>query len=231
VRALSTEHTYQAGQPISNSPQRSLPQPSNTAIQHSYCCGSRWWGLLRAQSRTSLSSVNGVPRAIPRPPRFTHSSLVACVCLGHSRPAVPEPSKARRKERTGAGSPRGSPRESLVQPDDGSLAAVVAKAAAPTNSPPKALAHPWARMPWYFGKGSAQEASKALKGTSEGTYLLRESKSRPGEYVPPPPPHTHTQMHTRMRTRTRTRTRTPSHLLPVHHFCHQYSIKRTNGPT
>lgn len=35
----------------------------------------------------------------------------------------------------------------------------------------------------FLGKGSAQEASKALEGKRDGTYLVRESRKRPGEYV------------------------------------------------
>eukprot|EP00041_Stephanoeca_diplocostata_P005059 m.55585 g.55585 ORF g.55585 m.55585 type:complete len:340 (+) comp15547_c0_seq6:481-1500(+) len=106
------------------------------------------------------------------------------------RPTVPEPKKvaavaAKRKDKI-----TGSPRNSVADPTppdtpSGEDLYPMAKATRDgSDSPtPKTPVDPLARMPWYLGKASAPEADRALRGKLDGTFLLRESKRRPGEYT------------------------------------------------
>eukprot|EP00037_Helgoeca_nana_P003013 m.37519 g.37519 ORF g.37519 m.37519 type:complete len:958 (+) comp13110_c0_seq1:229-3102(+) len=92
-------------------------------------------------------------------------------------PSVPEPKTvAATRKKPAAGSPRASLTKD-PRPDSDDVYNV-AKAASPVEP-----VHPFAKMPWYLGKASSSDAAKALKSKREGTYLIRDSKNRPGQYV------------------------------------------------
>mmetsp|Transcript_6705 Transcript_6705/g.17286 ORF Transcript_6705/g.17286 Transcript_6705/m.17286 type:complete len:987 (-) Transcript_6705:1216-4176(-) len=94
-------------------------------------------------------------------------------------PRVPEPKVVAKKRKATSGSPRASIAED-PRPD----AEEVYKKAMATSAPAAAKpTHPFGKMPWYLGKAGAGDAARVLKGKRTGTYLIRESKNRPGEYA------------------------------------------------